>query len=33
MVNSTHPPRISGLSEIASGYRYILCDAWASSTT
>jgi HAD superfamily hydrolase (TIGR01459 family) len=28
MSNSTHPPRIRGLSDIASGYRYILCDAW-----
>jgi HAD superfamily hydrolase (TIGR01459 family) len=28
MANSTHPPRIRGLSDIAAGYRYILCDAW-----
>jgi HAD superfamily hydrolase (TIGR01459 family) len=28
MANTDHPPRISGLSEIAGGYRYILCDAW-----
>jgi HAD superfamily hydrolase (TIGR01459 family) len=28
MANSTHPPRIRGLSDIVSGYRYILCDAW-----
>lgn len=28
MSNTTHPPRISGLSEIAGDYRYILCDAW-----
>lgn len=28
MPNTTHPPRISGLSEIAGAYRYVLCDAW-----
>lgn len=28
MANSDHPPRIRGLSEIAGGYRYLLCDAW-----
>ena len=28
MSNSNHPPRIRGLSEIAGGYRYLLCDAW-----
>ncbi len=28
MSNDTSPPRISGLGDIASGYRYILCDAW-----
>ena len=28
MANTTHPPRIRGLAEIAPGYRYILCDAW-----
>ncbi len=28
MSNSTHPPRIGGLSEILADYRYILCDAW-----
>jgi HAD superfamily hydrolase (TIGR01459 family) len=28
MSNSNHPPRIRGLSEIAGGYRHLLCDAW-----
>ena len=28
MANTDHPPRIRGLSEIAGGYRYVLCDAW-----
>ncbi len=28
MANSIHPPRVSGLSEIAAEYRYVLCDAW-----
>ncbi|MCB1487220.1 MAG: TIGR01459 family HAD-type hydrolase [Bauldia sp.] len=28
MSNSSHPPRIRGLSEIVADYRYILCDAW-----
>jgi HAD superfamily hydrolase (TIGR01459 family) len=28
MPNTTRPPRIRGLSEIASAYRFILCDAW-----
>ena len=28
MSNSTVPPRISGLSEIAPSYAPILCDVW-----
>jgi len=28
MANTTHPPRIRGLSDIAGDYRYLLCDAW-----
>jgi ribonucleotide monophosphatase NagD (HAD superfamily) len=28
MANSSRPPRIRGLSDIASSYRFILCDAW-----
>jgi HAD superfamily hydrolase (TIGR01459 family) len=28
MANSQHPPRVRGLSDIAGGYRYLLCDAW-----
>ncbi len=28
MTNSIHPPRVSGLSDIASSYRFLLCDAW-----
>ena len=28
MANSEHPPRVSGLSDLAGGYRFLLCDAW-----
>lgn len=28
MNNTSHPPRIAGLSEIVGDYRFILCDAW-----
>jgi HAD superfamily hydrolase (TIGR01459 family) len=28
MTNSIQPPRVSGLSDIVHGYRFLLCDAW-----
>jgi HAD superfamily hydrolase (TIGR01459 family) len=28
MTNAIHPPRVSGLSDIVHGYRFLLCDAW-----